>query len=230
MKVLGVIPARGGSKGIPRKNIRLMNGVPLIHYTIKAAQESILTDIIVSTEDEEIAEVSRRYGVPVVIRPAELAKDNTPTLPVLQHALDKSENDYDAVMTLQPTSPLRQSKHINEAIQYFSEEPIADSLVSVVKVPHNMTPVSIMEKQKKWITPYLKDKKLILRRQDKPSFWARNGAAIYITRINKLNEYIFGGHILGYEMNKIDSLDIDDMEDWKLVELILREFNGNADN
>ena len=113
MKILAIIPARGGSKGIPRKNIKELNGLPLIAYTIKAALNSNIDRVIVSTDDQEIKEVSEKYGAEVMLRPSNLALDNTPTLPVLQEIQARLEEPYDAVMTLQPTSPFRTSKHIN---------------------------------------------------------------------------------------------------------------------
>ena len=106
MKILGIIPARGGSRGIPKKNIKLLNGKPLIAYTIEASLSSKLDRVVVSTDCEEIAEVSRRYGAEVFMRPSELAKDNTPTLPVLQNVALNTNECFDAIMTLQPTSPL----------------------------------------------------------------------------------------------------------------------------
>ncbi|MCP4179608.1 MAG: acylneuraminate cytidylyltransferase family protein [bacterium] len=222
MNILGIIPARGGSKGIPKKNIKLLNGKPLIYYTIEAAKRSKLKRIIVSTEDPEIEEVSKRLGVEVIKRSASLSEDDTPTQPVLIDALDKIGEDFDAVMTLQATSPLRDFNHINEAIELFSINSEADSLVSVVKIPHNMTPVSIMKESEGFLYSYIDKGSEILRRQDKPIYYARNGAAIYITRISKIKDYIFGGKILPYFMNKLESVDIDDVDDWVLAELILK--------
>ncbi len=145
MKTLGIITARGGSKGIPRKNIKLLGGKPLIAYTIEASKESGIFDrIIVSTDDNEIAEVAKKYGAEVpFMRPAELAQDTTPTLPVLVHALEwlKSNEGYepDAVAILQPTSPLRSSEHLRNAHVLFVQSG-ADSVVSVKTVPGHYNP------------------------------------------------------------------------------------------
>ena len=140
MKILGVIPARGGSKGIPKKNIKLLNGKPLIAYTIEVALASNLDKVVVSTDCEEIASISKEYGADVIMRSENLAQDNTPTLPVLKDTINKIDSEYDAVMTLQPTSPFRTTKHIDEAIELFTSDKEADSLVSVVEVPHNFMP------------------------------------------------------------------------------------------
>ena len=220
--IVGVIPARGGSKGIKRKNCKLLNGKPLIVYTIEEAKKSNLEHIVVSTDDKEIADISTNHGIQVIMRPEALAQDSTPTLPVLQHVMKQLNKHFDSVMTLQPTSPLRTSFHINDAINIFNADPTADSLVSVIQIPHNMSPVSIMKMQNSYLVNYLESGKNVLRRQDKPVYYARNGAAIYITKTERLNEYIFGGKILPYIMNKTDSLDIDDMDDWNLAELLLR--------
>lgn len=219
MKYLAVIPARGGSKGIKHKNRKLLNGKPLIQYTIDAVQQSVINDLVVSTDDINIANIAEKLGVNVVMRPKELAQDDTPTLPVLQHALNKSGAKYDAVITLQPTSPLRTVNHINEAIQLFESNKGADSLVSVVKVPHNMVPESIMAIENGELVNYIESTPL--RRQDKPIYYARNGAAIYITTVKQLAHSVFGGKIIPYEMSKNDSFDIDDSEDWNLVKTLI---------
>jgi len=221
MKVVGIIPARGGSKGIPQKNIKILCGKPLIQYTIEAALASKIDRIVVSTDDLEIAEIAKKCGAEVMMRPSELAQDSTPTLPVLQDVVNRLNETFDFVFTLQPTSPLRTSKHIDEALELIARDVSADSLVSVVKVPHNCSPSSIMEMSNAYVFP-VENEKIILRRQEKPIFWARNGAAIYITRMNRLKEYIWGGNTLPYEMGKIESLDIDDMEDWQIIESIIQ--------
>lgn len=214
MKIVGIIPARGGSKGIPKKNIKLLNGKPLIAYTIEAALASNLDRVIVSTDCEEIASVSKQYGAEVMMRSSRLAEDKTPTLPVLQDVVSRLDEKYDAVMTLQPTSPLRTVEDINKSIEIFSTDNEADSLVSVVEVPHNYMPEKLMCFDGK----YLSGNSKIKRRQEVSMKYARNGAAIYITKTERLSEYIFGGKILPYFMSKINSFDIDDMEDWGIVE------------
>jgi len=118
--MLGVIPARSGSKGIPKKNIKILCGKPLIAYTIETALSSDLDRVIVSTDYHEIARVSEKFGAEIMIRPAHLAKDDTSTLLVLQDITSKLDEHFDAVMTLQPTSPLRTVDDINKTIKIFT--------------------------------------------------------------------------------------------------------------
>lgn len=220
MKILGFIPARGGSKGLPGKNKKIILGKPLIAHTIEAALYSNLYDVVVSSDDDEILDIARKYDVKVVKRPDNLAGDLAPTLPVMVHAVNAVYGKFDAVMTLQATSPLRTTKHINDTIALFSQDDEADSLVSIIKIPHKFTDSSIMLKNGKYVQP-ADVNNLVLRRQEKPTYWARNGAAIYITRIDKIEEYIFGGKIIPYEMSKLESIDIDDIDDWQMAEAIM---------
>ena len=133
--IVAIIPARGGSKGVPRKNIKNLCGKPLIQYTIDEAKRSNkISRVIVSTEDEEIAEISRNLGAEVIMRPDELATDKAPTLPVIQHVIETLEKNQDfkvdAIMLLQPTTPFRKQEHIDQAIGLFLEKN-PDSVVSV---------------------------------------------------------------------------------------------------
>lgn len=220
MKLLGFIPARGGSKGLPGKNKKMMLGKPLISYTIEAAMQSNLDDIAVSSDDDDILDIARQHGVRAIKRPEDLAGDLVPTLPVIHHTIATVGGNFDGIMTLQATSPLRNGTHINEAIAKFKENGKADSLVSVVKAPHKFTTNSLMTQKGDFVAP-VESGDLILRRQEKPTFWGRNGAAIYITKIDKIEDYIFGGKILPYEMNKMESIDIDDIDDWMMAEAIM---------
>ena len=143
-KVLGVIPARGGSKGIPDKNLALVGGRPLLAYTADAVKESkLLTRTIVSTDDARIADCARSMGLEVpFMRPSSLAGDEAPMLPVLQHAVETLEADgfhADIIVLLQPTSPLRRGEHIDAAVKWL-ERAGGDSVVSVVEVPHQFNP------------------------------------------------------------------------------------------
>ena len=217
MKILAVIPARFGSKGIPNKNIKLLNGKPLISYTIEASINSQISHTIVSTDSFEISKIAREYGLEVHNRCASLAKDDTPTLPVIQEVIDNLNDKYDAVMTLQPTSPLRSNLHINEAINLFHDNKSADSLVSVVATPHNY----LSEKQMLINGDFIFGNTNPLRRQECKTSYSRNGAAIYLSQMELLKTSILGFKILPYIMDKIHSIDIDDMEDWLIAESIL---------
>jgi CMP-N,N'-diacetyllegionaminic acid synthase len=228
-KILAVIPARGGSKGVFRKNVKNIAGKPLIQWTIEAALESkYIDEIIVSTEDEEIAQISANLGAKVpFLRPPDLARDNSKTIDVINHLLVKLELEYnkyfDIILILQPTSPLRTSKHIDQAISFFLLDKSADSLVSCVKVPHIFHPESLMKlSSNNYLESYIVNSNPPFRRQDKSELYARNGAAIYLTRREKISEFIFGGNLICFEMDEVDSIDIDTLEDFNNAENLLR--------
>lgn len=233
-KILGVITARGGSKGIPRKNIKELKGEPLIAYTIKAAQESGIFDrIILSTDDAEIAEVAKKYGVEVpFMRPAELAQDNTPHLPVMQHAVSwlKDNEDYcpDAVMLLQPTAPLRQVQHIKEAVNLFLKSG-ADSVVGVAETPGHFSPYwAVVEGSGGWARLFFSGEpvfKRITRRQNFPKKTYHHNGAIYLFKTDLLfiepEPNFYGDKVAIYPMEEEYSINIDGFDDWILAENVL---------
>ena len=225
---LGLIPARGGSKSLPRKNIAPLAGKPLLAYTAAAALGAAsLAHTVLSTDDAEIAEIGRGLGLDVpFLRPADLADDETPMLPVMRHALDRFAahgREFDAVVLLQPTSPLRQSRHIDEALELLAGNPVADSVVSIVEVPHQYNPISVMRLEAGRLTPFL-DGPPILRRQDKPRVYARNGPAILAVRAAALRRgVLYSETTMGYVMSAETSLDIDDASDLWLAEQLLRK-------
>jgi len=232
MSIVAVIPARGGSKGIPRKNIVPLAGKPLIAWTIEAALGAASLDrVVVSTEDAEIAALARAVGAEApFMRPNDLARDDSSTLAVLQHTVAElaAREDYrpDAVMTLQPTSPLRTAGHIDDAVTAFRADADADSLVSCIEVPHIFHPLSVMKRDANgYLVPYL-DTPQPNRRQDKPTVFARNGAAIYITRTDRLDGYVFGGKLIAFAMDEDSSLDIDGAADIARAERLLQTRSG----
>jgi CMP-N-acetylneuraminic acid synthetase len=226
VNVLGVVPARGGSKGIPNKNLALLDGRPLLAYTADAARRSRrLSRSIVSTDDVSIAEAARGLGLEVpFMRPSDLASDDTPMLPVLQHAareVAKTGSTIDAVVLLQPTSPLRLATHIDAAIDLL-ESTGADSVVSVVEVPHQFSPVSVMRLEDGRLRPFV-DGPLITRRQDKPRAYARNGPAVLAVRTRVLEAgSLYGDDCRPLIMSASESLDIDGPDDLVLAELMLK--------
>lgn len=222
MEILAIIPARGGSKGIPKKNIINLLGKPLIQYTIEAAKKSRkINRIIVTTDNKEIAEISKKSGIEVIERPKELATDTSLTKDAIIHVVELLKgNNYSpgAIITLQPTSPLRTSKHIDKAIDLFLSHPNADSLVSCIEVPHIFNPCSIMKLNNNGYLIKYKEENNVFRRQDKNKFYARNGAAIYITNIKSIHKFIFGGICLPFFMKQEESIDIDNIDDLKIAE------------
>lgn len=227
-KILAVIPARGGSKNILRKNIKPLAGKPLIEYTFDAAKASkLLNKIVLSTDDKEIADIGRQSGVEVpFLRPEELAGDNCPTLPVIQHAVDfleeKEKYTPNYIVILQPTSPLRTAEHIDEALRILIETG-ADSVVSVTEVPHRYNPCSIMKIEKGKLVPFMQEGEKYTQRQLKPKLYGRNGAAIYAFKYETLTQKnsLYGDDCRPYFMSKADSVDIDDIIDFDYAEFVL---------
>ncbi len=227
MSIVAVIPARGGSKGIPRKNLVRIAGRPLIAYAIDAALTAASVDrVLISTDDSEIADVARELGAEVpFLRPPALADDTAPMLGVLRHALAWLESQgvaVEAMVLLQPTSPLRTSRHVEEAIAQFRSAP-ASSVVSVVEVPHQFNPVSVMKLSAQGtLAPFFGGQAVVTRRQDKPKAYARNGPAVLVCHPDTLrSDELYGSSCRPYFMSEEDSLDIDTPQDLILAEQAL---------
>lgn len=225
MKILAVIPARGGSKGVPRKNIKLLGNKPLIEFTIDSAKNAtLLTEIVVSTDDDEIAIAAELAGCkPPFIRPTNLAQDHSTSIEVVQHAVEffeKQNSFFDAVCLLQPTSPFRENGFIDKAIEKFIESD-ADSLISVLPVPHQYNPHWTFEVNNGTLKIATGEEKIISRRQDLPDAFHRDGS-IYITKIQTLkNGSFFGNKIAYIESNAKFYVNIDTITDWENAEKIL---------
>jgi CMP-N,N'-diacetyllegionaminic acid synthase len=231
MRILAIIPARGGSKGVPGKNIKLLNGKPLLAYTSEIAlQSKQLTEVIVSTEDKQIMGVAKSLGIQVpFIRPTALAQDDTPTIDVIIHALRWHETQniiFDAVCLLQVTSPFRTLELLDRAIEKFVEMG-CDSLISVQKVPHEYNPHWTFE-----VNAYgnLKiatgEAEIIPRRQELPTAYHRDGS-IYITKTEVLlkQHSLYGKSTAFIESEPDFYVNIDTMEDWeKAEEMIQKKF------
>ncbi len=231
MPLFGLIPARGGSKGIPGKNIVLCAGRPLIGWTCEAAVHSArLEKTILSTDSEEITRVAREWGIEAPFqRPPELALDTTPSIDVMLHALDwleESGADVTGLVLLQPTSPLRTSAHIDAAVKLFAESGAA-TVVSVVKVPHNYHPSSVMREDGGWLKPFEGEKHSITRRQDLAPLFARNGPAVLIVSAPRLRSgRLYGDRTRPYLMSAEESVDVDDASDLRHADVLLRSREG----
>ena len=226
MRVLGVIPARGGSKSVPGKNIRLLGDKPLIAYTIHEALKSrLLTRVIVSTDNEEIAGISEDYGLKVpFMRPSELATDKANALPVIQHALlemEKVSESFDAVMMLQPTTPFRQVDDIDRAIDLLNNTIDADSVVSVVDVgSYQPARMKYLENGILIDPPFCEAYENQPRQELKPMY-IRNGA-IYLTRRETLLKGSFkGSKCMAWIMDDDRSVNIDTAADFDYAEYTL---------
>ena len=218
MEIAALIPARGGSKAIPRKNLVRLGGRPLLAWTVEAALASNrVTRTIVSTEDEEIASVARSLGAEVLVRPPELAEDTTPMRDVIAHALEELP-PVDVLVLLQPTSPLRGAHHVDEAVELLLGSG-ADAVVSVVEVPHRYRPGSLMAIDGDRLVPVADGRHAT--RQEKPLVYARNGPAVLVIRPHRLSADLYGGDCRPYVMEPRASLDVDEPFDLELAELLL---------
>jgi CMP-N-acetylneuraminic acid synthetase len=228
MRILTIIPARSGSKGVPGKNIKLLGGKPLIDYTIEFAKNSGLDKIIVSTDTEEIAAVARNSGAEVpFLRPENLADDKTPTIDVLIHlieALNLTKADFDAVCLLQPTVPFRTNTLLQNCIDKYIQNNL-DSLVTVKQVPSHFNPHWTFETTKDQLLKISTgEDKLITRRQDLPTAFYRDGS-IYLTSMETLlNDKSLYGERLGFFENIEENyVNIDTMQDWYKAEELLKK-------
>ena len=223
MKILVIIPARGGSKGIPHKNIKPLAGKPLIHYTIDVARQIVTDeDICVSTDDSEIIQCVEEYGLNVpFVRPEELATDTAGTYEVLLHALsfyEQQGKQYDVVLLLQNTSPFRTANQVKEALALYQSD--IDMVVSVKECSANPY-YCVFEENQDGYLKICKGDGNITRRQDAPKVYEYNGA-IYVINPQSLKQMplnIFSRRIK-YVMDEQSSLDLDTMNDWKMAELI----------
>jgi CMP-N-acetylneuraminic acid synthetase len=228
MNIVGLIPARGGSKGIPGKNFVTCAGKPLLAYTAEAALATECLDrVILTTDDEVIANAGRELGLEVpFLRPAEFATDNAGSLGVIEHALGWLEargERVDAIVLLQPTSPLRTSKHISEAVALFQcQKP--DALVSVVEVPHRFHPGALLRIDVGILKSLNHDTvQLIRRRQEYQTLYARNGPAILIITPDQIRRgEFYSGRTIPYIMSALYSVDIDTAQDLFFAECMLR--------
>jgi CMP-N-acetylneuraminic acid synthetase len=221
-KYLVVIPARGGSKGIPKKNIKLMNGKPLIYYTIDVARSLFEDcDICVSTDDEDIIATVERYGLKVPFRrPEELATDTATTNDVLLHALDYYESlaiKYETIILLQPTSPLRMKKHVEEAIVLYNDT--IDMVVSVRE--SHLAQVLCQENEKGYLVSiFNKDN---LRRQDIAEYYEYDGSVYIINAMSLKNKGLSNmDKKVKYIISAECSIDIDNQLDWDIAEFLLK--------
>lgn len=227
---LYIIPARGGSKGIPRKNIKLLRGIPLIHYSIDIARE--LTDdahIIVSTDDDEIAEVARQTGLPVeYMRPEYLATDTAGSREVIIDAMDYADAHgikYDKVVLLQPTSPLRTVEDVESCLSLYS--PDIDMVVSVVEASANPYYNCFEGNPETGYLQVCKGNGQYTRRQDAPQVWEYNGA-VYVINPKSLRDMPMGQFTrkVPCEMPRLRSVDLDTPMDWAIAEVVMAELTN----
>jgi N-acylneuraminate cytidylyltransferase len=234
LTILGIIPARGASKSVPRKNIKLLAGLPLIAYSIQEARKATyVSRLVVSTEDEEIASVARRFGAEIpFMRPAELALDHTTDFPVFEHCLEwlRQSEGYvpDIVVQLRPTSPLRRAEHIDAAIALLLKSPEADCVRSVC--PAGQHPLKMWVRDGPWLRPFVPETVYGVHeaynqpRQNLPRAYVQNGS-IEVIRTTVITEQrsMTGKKIMAFPMDEHDSVNIDSPLDWALAEILIKE-------
>jgi len=227
MRVLGIVPARGGSKGVPGKNIRILCGKPLLQYTAEAAQAArLLSRVILSTDSEEIAKVGESCDLEVpFLRPPELAEDETPMLPVVQHAVRWMENQgerFDAICLLQPTNPMRRAEHIDDCIRLLQKTE-ADAVMTILPVPAEHNPHWVyFPNESGLLNLSTGEAAPIPRRQELPVAYHREGS-VYVTRRDVLMDKnsFYGERLAGYQIDAELSVNIDRPQDWARAEGLL---------
>ncbi len=231
--VLALVPARGGSKGIPDKNMRPLAGRSLLEYAAEAAAASGVVDrSVLSTDSERVAAEGRRAGLEVpFLRPSALARDDTPMLPVIEHALDALEHDgwaAEVVLLLQPTSPLRRPEHIRAAVQQLRDSG-ADSVVTVVELPRHFSPDYVMRVDDGRLVPFLAEGGSVTRRQDARPAFVRDGTVYaFWSRTVRETRSIYGRDCRPLVLSARDSMTIDAPDDWNEAERRLRAAGSAA--
>ena len=220
---LAIIPARGGSKRLPRKNILDLCGKPLISWSIEAALKSkYISKVVVSSDDEEILNISSNFGADIIKRPYELANDTATTFDTVKHSIDNFEN-YDYIVLLQPTSPLRNENQIDEAIELL-EEKQADGIVSVCEMDHSPLWSNTLPEDGN-MRGFLREEILNKRSQDLEKYYRLNGA-VYICKTDKLLEnksFFLKDNIFAYIMDRKSSIDIDEEIDFEIAKVLINK-------
>ena len=227
-KILALIPARGGSKGLPGKNIKPMLGKPLIGWTIEQALASEFIDkVVVTTDDKEIAEISRKFKADVpFLRPRELAQDSSPTMDAVLHAVNWFEENgelYDILVLLEPSSPLRDSEDIDNSIKLLSSTPEAESIVGICQVESAHPSFIVQLGKENFLIPYLNKEFKVIRRQDIEDLYFFEGS-LYVSLINSLKsrKNFYHEKCLEYIVPKWKSYEIDDLSDFIIIEALMK--------
>lgn len=219
---LVIIPARGGSKRLPRKNVLNLCGKPLIAYSIESALKSkYVNKVVVSSDDDEILDISKKFGADTIKRPIDLASDTATTFDAIEHTVNNIEK-YDYVVLLQPTSPCRNEKHIDEAINLLYSKD-ADAVISVCEMEHSPLWSNVLPENGN-MKNFLKNEVLNKRSQDLEKYYRLNGA-IYICKTEKLLEnkgFFLKDNIFAYKMSRESSIDIDEEIDFIIAKTIMK--------
>jgi CMP-N,N'-diacetyllegionaminic acid synthase len=227
LKILGIIPARAGSKRVKDKNIRPFVGKTLTHLAIEQALETKYLDrIIVSSDSDKVLSIAETYKkVEVLKRPLSLASDTAPAIDYMKHAIDHCETqgwNPDLVVIIQPTSPIRNGEDIDKTIDCLKKNPFADSAVSIVKLPHDVHPHKFKILDGAVLRPWLIDEGQKTAEKDLPDIYIRN-CAVYVFRVKNLKKDItYGEKCVGYKMKPESAVDINDMLDFEFAEYLIK--------
>lgn len=232
-RVIGIIPARGGSKGLPGKNIKDLCGKPLIGWSIEAGlQSQYIDEVMVTTDSEEIADIARDFGATVpFIRPAELASDTATSFDAIKHAIDFYKNDlkyfFDYVVLLEPTSPLRDVDDIDKSIEQLLSKSEASAIVGICKTESQNPAFLVKKDNNNFLFGYEEKDMKILRRQDVEDVFFFEGS-IYVSKIDALlnKKTFYHENTIGYVVPKWKSFEIDDLDDFIVVEALMRFRKG----
>lgn len=228
-KVWAIIPARSGSKGLPKKNIKIFSGKPLIHWSIDAALKSDLVNgVYVSTDCSEISEISKKSGAQVpFLRPVELAEDHSSVLDAIKDMISKIDeiNEDDYLLLLQPTSPLRTTEHINESLSQFFEllEKDTETMISVMKAPQKMG--WLLSQTEQYIDFCFQIDTSNPQRQKLPTLFLPNGS-LFLLKIKHIDSGFYNQATRFYEMSEDESIDIDTLEEFNLAEAIFNRLKN----
>lgn len=229
--VLVIIPARGGSKGIPGKNTRVIFNKPLLTHAYDCAKKLnsyFCVDIVLSTDCPDIAKLGASIGLEVpFLRPASLAQDDTPMIDVIEHMVDffvAQGKEYNCIVLLQPTSPFRKASDVKSALSVLNENENIDSVVSVEEIPKQFSPFYLMKIEQGALLPFMPDGYKYARRQDVPSAYSRNGQ-FYVFRTKTLKNYrsIYGNKVMPY-ITRHPAVNLDTAEDWDQAERLYEQF------
>ncbi|MGL2994913.1 cytidylyltransferase domain-containing protein [Flavobacterium sp. TSSA_36] len=233
MRILAIIPARGGSKGVPGKNTKLLGGKPLIvHASDCAKQSKYEMDIVVSTDSEEIKKCCIDNNIKYVDRPSEFAKDDSSVIPVIHHVLEKMNSNYDLIVLLQPTSPFRKSEQLDQIITFFKKDINLEGVISVVPVEDNHPARMYSLNSDFGMKPFLSSKEETVRRQDLNPVYLRNGC-FYVVKTESFlaQNTVMPSQKKGYIMDSKYHVNIDNPRDFMLASLIYEEWeNENSHN
>ena len=230
MNILGVIPARAGSKRVKNKNIRPFAGKTLTNIAIEQAMKAKLLDkIIISSDSKKILSIGKSYkNIDILNRPVEIAGDNSPAIDYMNHVVSYYESkgwSPDLLVIIQPTSPIRSGVDIDNTIKYLKKDPTADSSVSIIKLPHHVHPHKFKILKKDILKPWQVDEGHKTAQQDLPNIYIRN-CAVYVFRVKNIKKGItYGKRCIGYRMNEQSGVDINDELDFKFAEYLFEKYD-----